>query len=80
MARISVDRAEVASFCQRYHIRLLALFESVLREDFSPDSDIDVLVDFETGHLPDFLASLEWRGSSKQSSAAAGLIFGPLRI
>jgi predicted nucleotidyltransferase len=55
MARISVDRAEVASFCQRYHIRLLALFESVLREDFSPDSDIDVLVDFETGHLPGLL-------------------------
>ncbi len=56
MVRISVDKEEVAAFCRRHHIRRLALFGSVLREDFSPDSDIDVLADFETGHLPGLLS------------------------
>lgn len=50
--RISVDKDEIASFCRRHHIRRLAFFGSVLREDFTPDSDIDVLADFEPGHLP----------------------------
>lgn len=38
---------EIAAFCRRYHIRRLAIFGSVLREDFSPKSDIDMLVEFE---------------------------------
>ena len=46
--------AEVADFCLRHHIRKLALFGSVLRDDFTPDSDIDVLVEFEPGHTPGF--------------------------
>jgi predicted nucleotidyltransferase len=52
MARISVDKEGIAAFCQKHHIRRLALFGSVLREDFTPNSDIDVLADFEPGHLP----------------------------
>ncbi|MGB4087572.1 nucleotidyltransferase family protein [Methanothrix sp.] len=52
MVRISVDKDKVAAFCRRHHIRRLAFFGSVLREDFTPNSDIDVLVDFEPGHLP----------------------------
>ncbi len=40
---------KIADLCQRYQIRKLALFGSVLREDFRPDSDIDVLVEFEPG-------------------------------
>lgn len=52
MARISVNRTKLAEFCQRYHIRQLAFFGSVLREDFGPDSDIDVLVEFEPNHIP----------------------------
>lgn len=51
-ARIAVDRGEIASFCRRNHIRRLSLFGSVLRDDFGPDSDIDVLVEFEAGHVP----------------------------
>ena len=39
----------VAEFCQRNHIRRLALFGSVLRDDFKPESDVDVLVEFEPG-------------------------------
>ena len=49
---VSIDRNQVAEFCRRHHIRKLALFGSVLREDFRPDSDVDVLVEFEPGHVP----------------------------
>ena len=51
-ARIAVDREKIAEFCRRHHIRRLALFGSVLRDDFGPDSDVDVLVEFEPGHIP----------------------------
>ncbi len=46
-AQLAIDRDEIAAFCQRHHIRKLALFGSVLRDDFRPDSDVDVLVEFE---------------------------------
>ena len=52
MANITVDRSRLAEFCRRHHIRRLALFGSALREDFSEESDIDVLVEFEPGHTP----------------------------
>ena len=54
-ARLSIPRREVAEFCKRHHIKKLSLFGSVLREDFRPDSDIDVLVEFEPGRTPGFL-------------------------
>ncbi len=44
---IDIPDAEIAEFCRRNHIRRLALFGSVLRDDFGPDSDVDVLVEFE---------------------------------
>ena len=44
--RIEVDEESLAGFCRRSGIRRLALFGSVLRDDFGPDSDIDVLVEF----------------------------------
>ncbi len=46
-ARIDIPKDEIAQFCRRNHIRRLALFGSVLRDDFGPDSDVDVLVEFE---------------------------------
>lgn len=46
-AHIDIPRAELAAFCRRNRIRRLSLFGSVLREDFRPDSDVDVLVEFE---------------------------------
>ena len=52
--QIAVPRDEIAAVCRRYHIRTLALFGSVLREDFAPDSDVDVLVEFEPGRTPGF--------------------------
>ena len=45
--RIPVPRQAVAEFCRRNRIRHLGLFGSVLRDDFRPDSDVDVLVEFE---------------------------------
>jgi uncharacterized protein len=50
--KLSINREAVSAFCRRHHIRRLALFGSVLRDDFRPDSDIDVLVEFEPGHIP----------------------------
>jgi predicted nucleotidyltransferase len=52
--RIPIDEAALAAFCQRNHIRWLAFFGSVLRPDFRSNSDIDILVDFEPGHVPGF--------------------------
>ncbi len=52
--RIAIDRQAVADFCRRHHIRRLALFGSVLRDDFRPDSDVDVLAEFEPGQVPGF--------------------------
>jgi predicted nucleotidyltransferase len=52
MAQISIDRARIASFCRKHHIEQLALFGSVVGQDFRADSDIDVLVEFEPGHVP----------------------------
>jgi len=46
-ARIEVPRQQIADFCRRHRVRRLALFGSVLRDDFGPDSDVDVLVEFE---------------------------------
>src|SRR5213593_600204 len=50
--RIPIDRERIAAFCRRHHIRKLSFFGSVLRDDFGPDSDVDVLVEFEPGHVP----------------------------
>lgn len=48
--RIDVPQERIANFCRRNHIRKLAFFGSVLRDDFVPESDVDVLVEFEEGH------------------------------
>ncbi len=49
---IQIPRQEITEFCQRHHIRKMAFFGSVLREDFNPTSDIDLLVEFEPGKTP----------------------------
>lgn len=50
--RIDIPEEKIADFCQRHQIRKLALFGSVLRDDFGPASDVDVLVEFEPGKTP----------------------------
>ncbi|RJP18366.1 MAG: nucleotidyltransferase [Candidatus Abyssobacteria bacterium SURF_5] len=52
MIQISIEKEKIAEFCRRHHIKKLSFFGSVLREDFTPNSDIDVLVEFEAGHVP----------------------------
>ena len=52
MVHVTIDRERIADFCRRHHIKRLALFGSVLRDDFRPESDVDVLVEFEEGHTP----------------------------
>ena len=52
--RIAIPYGQIADFCRRHHIRRLAFFGSVLRDDFGPDSDVDVLVEFEPGHAVGF--------------------------
>jgi predicted nucleotidyltransferase len=50
--QIKLPQEAIAAFCRRHHIRRLALFGSVTRPDFRPDSDVDVLVEFEPGNTP----------------------------
>jgi len=47
-----IDRGRIADFCSTHHISKLALFGSVLRPDFQRESDVDVLIEFEPGHVP----------------------------
>jgi len=49
---ITIPKNEIEVFCRRNHIRELAIFGSALRDDFGPDSDLDVMVEFEYGQEP----------------------------
>jgi len=51
-AQIAFPKKRIAEFCRKHHIMKLSIFGSVLRPDFRADSDIDVLVEFEPGHIP----------------------------
>lgn len=53
--KIDVSKERLADFCRRSHISRLVFFGSVLRDDFGPESDVDVLVEFEPGFVPGFL-------------------------
>jgi predicted nucleotidyltransferase len=50
-ARLQINADRIADFCHRHHIRRLAFFGSVLRDDFGPESDVDVLVEFAPGQV-----------------------------
>jgi len=52
VVHLVIDKKRLAEFCREHHIRRLALFGSVLRGDFGPDSDVDVLVEFQPGRVP----------------------------
>ena len=52
--KLRIPSHQIASFCHEHHIRSLALFGSFVRNAEGPDSDVDVLVDFEPGHVPGF--------------------------
>ncbi|MFQ6036805.1 MAG: nucleotidyltransferase family protein [Sedimentisphaerales bacterium] len=56
---IVIAKEKIADFCERHHIRRLAIFGSALRDDFGPESDVDVLVEFLPGHVPGFFRLFE---------------------
>jgi predicted nucleotidyltransferase len=64
---LDLDRRVIAAFRRRHHIRRLAVFGSALREDFRPDSDVDLLVEFEPEHTPGLIRlgamKRNWAGS-----------------
>ena len=49
---IQLPKKKIREFCERHHIRKLSLFGSALRGDFSPESDLDILVEFDPAHIP----------------------------
>ena len=51
---IEINQHSLAEFCRRHHIQKLSLFGSVLSNEFTPDSDVDVLVEFEPNHIPGY--------------------------
>lgn len=51
---IALRKDKIADFCRRHHITKLSVFGSALRDDFAPDSDVDVLVEFQKGREPGF--------------------------
>ena len=50
--RLNISQQQLIDFCRRHHIRKLSLFGSALRSDFSPTSDLDILVEFDPDHIP----------------------------
>jgi hypothetical protein len=63
-----INLQRIADFCRRYHVARLSLFGSILRDDFTPESDVDVLVEFETGQTP----GLEFFGMGDELSRIIG--------
>ena len=53
-ARIHIPTEGIAEICRRHRVRRMALFGSVIRDDFTPDSDVDVLIEYEPGHAGGF--------------------------
>lgn len=52
---VEIPEGRVAEFCRANHVRRLSLYGSILRDDFGPESDVDVLVEFKPGHVPGLL-------------------------
>jgi len=50
--KLSISRQQIAAFCKEHGIRRLAIFGSALRDDFGPDSDVDILVEFAPDRIP----------------------------
>ena len=88
MARIALDEAALAAFCDRWRVASLELFGSVIRDDFRDDSDVDVLVTFQPGAnwglldhaaMEDELAALFGRSVDLLSRRAVERSANPIR-
>ena len=69
-SKIKLPGEKIVDFCKKNHIRKLSLFGSVLGDDFSPDSDIDFLVEFKTGKMPGLI------GLSRMERALSEMLDG----
>lgn len=83
---IHVSRKSLETLCRRHHLRQLSLFGSITRRDFAPDSDIDVLVEFEEGKAPGMGGILELHddlsrlfGGRKVDVATPAILNNPYR-
>src|SRR5208337_1639387 len=56
---VIINKRDLEQFCVRHHITKLSFFGSILRDDFNEKSDVDVLVEFEKGHVPGFFKLIE---------------------
>jgi uncharacterized protein len=74
MVQIFPDRPSLAALCRRHHIRRLALFGSVLKGSAQPESDIDLLVEFDAGEEPGLL------GLTEIETELSALIGGARRV
>jgi predicted nucleotidyltransferase len=54
-SNINIPSDKIEKFCKKHHIRKLSLFGSALRDDFTPESDLDILVEFDPDHIPGFI-------------------------
>jgi len=83
--RIEYDRERIAEFCRKWKVSELALFGSVLRDDFRSDSDVDVLVELQPGHgldlydWVDMIEELEAIFGRKVDLVAKGGLKNPFR-
>jgi hypothetical protein len=83
--RIAVDQARIGEFCRKWRIKELALFGSALRDDFAPDSDVDVLVELQPDHglslydWVDMIEQLETIFGRKVDLIAKGGLKNPFR-
>jgi hypothetical protein len=69
----TVPRAKLAALCRKYHVRRLGLFGSAARGELGPESDVDLLIEFEPGKAPSLWAEPEMR-------EAFGVLFGGRRV
>lgn len=67
--KLPLPETKIAELCRRHHIRRLSLFGSVLRDDFGPSSDVDMLVEFEPDHGA---GHIKLAGSERELGALLG--------
>ncbi|MBN1796028.1 MAG: nucleotidyltransferase domain-containing protein [Sedimentisphaerales bacterium] len=57
--KLAISQEQIKDFCLEHHIKSMALFGSVLRDDFSAGSDIDIMVEFEQGSEPSLMQMID---------------------
>ena len=83
--RLAVDRERIGAFCRKWKVQELAIFGSALRDDFGPESDVDVLVELRPGHglslydWVDMIEELEQIFGRKVDLVAKGGLRNPFR-